>query len=157
MYDSTKTKCIDFLKKSHDSVLQCKVPGHQRTLQAGRKLRMSLDQPLAQGRLRHVIRPEHSGLGPNGFLKPPRTETTQPLWTVFTAWLPSWKTGFFLSTVCFSLVSVNTCWVSPSHHALLPTEAAFSQALQGCSWPPLEAASTPGWIPIIYQQQAHNM
>lgn len=46
MYDSTKTKCIGFLKRLHDTVLQCKVPGHQRTLQAGRKLRMSLDQPL---------------------------------------------------------------------------------------------------------------
>lgn len=46
-------------------------------------------------------------------------DLTASLGTCSTAWLSSWRKGFSLYTVCCTLVSINVCWFSSSHHELL--------------------------------------
>lgn len=48
----------------------------------GRDLRMSLVQPPAQSRVSYKVRGSYSEFYPAESQKPPRTETTQPLWAV---------------------------------------------------------------------------
>lgn len=67
-------RCMILLKqnvlafsRNYITQFSSKVQGDQRILQVGRKLRTSLEELFDQGRLGHVVRPQHSGLGPNGF------------------------------------------------------------------------------------------
>lgn len=158
MYDSTKTKCIGFLKRLHGKVLWCKLPWDQRMLVVESELKMSLIQLPAQRQLSHEARPERSGLWTTGSWKPPRTDTARPFWALAPLLHCLMEERFL--PVCSSLVSVSVgshvvptcCCAEPS--TTFPI--TFLQALGRCWWSTFEAGSAPGWTPIIYLQQTHD-
>lgn len=94
------------LPLSEFSELKIGISHHHKTIQLRRSLRKSLVQPPAQIRASYGIRPESIGFWTIKYWKPPRRESTQLLWAIFsTAWLSSWGTSQSASLL-FQLVPI---------------------------------------------------
>lgn len=155
MYDSTKTKCIGFLKKLHGKVLWCKLPWDQRMLVVESELKMSLIQLPAQRRLSHEVRPERSGLWTSGSWKPPKTDTARPFWALVPP-LHCLAEERFLPAWSLLLSCVGVCWVSRSAR-MLPCMASHLPHLGNLPTGTGELLMVHPWSCVRSRMNAHYL